>query len=110
VARFVRGDVVVLPFPFSDLSDYKRRPALVLADAGGKTLLLCQITSQAIRDDYAVKLEKSDFQSGALTKPSFIRPNRIFSADEQIVVYRAGQVNQATLDEVISNLIKLLKA
>jgi mRNA interferase MazF len=78
VARFIKGDVVVLPFPFSDLSNYKRRPALVLADAGGNTLLLCQITSQAVRDNYAVQLDISDYQSGSLKKTSFIRPNRIF--------------------------------
>jgi mRNA interferase MazF len=86
VAGFIKGDVVVLPFPFSDLSDTKRRPALVLADAGGNALLLCQITSQTIRDEYAVKLDAADFQSGSLAKPSFIRPNRIFSADERIVI------------------------
>ena len=110
MAGFVKGDVVVLPFPFSDLSDYKRRPALVLADAGGNALLLCQITSQSIRDEYAVKLDVADFQSGSLAKSSYIRPNRIFSADEQIVVYRAGHVHQATVDAVVSNLIKLLVA
>lgn len=110
MARFIKGDVVVLPFPFSDLSDCKRRPAMVLADAGGNAILLCQITSQSIRDGHAVKLDMADFQSGSLAKPSFIRPNRIFSADEQIVVYRAGHVHQATIDEVIANLIRLLKA
>jgi mRNA interferase MazF len=110
VARFVKGDVVVLSFPFSDLSDYKRRPALVLADAGGNALLLCQITSQTIRDRYAVRLEPADFDSGSLAKSSFIRPNRIFSADEQIVVYRAGHVKKATIDETVSNLVKLLES
>jgi len=50
VAKFVKGDVVVIPFPFSDLSQYKRRPALVwLSIPGGaakeKDLLweLCEL-------------------------------------------------------------------
>jgi mRNA interferase MazF len=90
------------------LSDVKRRPALVLADAGGNALLLCQITSQAIRDEYAVKLDASHFQSGSLAKPSFIRPNRIFSADEQIVLYCAGKLKSTATDEVILKLIGLL--
>jgi len=46
VARFVKGDVVVVLFPFSDLSQNKRRPALVLAELEGDDLILCQITSQ----------------------------------------------------------------
>jgi mRNA interferase MazF len=44
--EFVKGDVVVVPFPFSDLSEAKRRPALVIADLAGDDFVLCQITSQ----------------------------------------------------------------
>ncbi len=110
MARFIKGDVVVLPFPFSDLSNYKRRPALVLADAGGNALLLCQITSQAVQDNYAIQLDMSDFQSGSLKKTSFIRPNRVFSADEHIIEYRAGHIDSAMIDKVIANLIRLLQA
>ena len=45
MARFVKGDVVVVPFPFSDLSQSKRRPALVITELTGDDLILCQITS-----------------------------------------------------------------
>lgn len=50
MAEFVRGDVVVVPFPFSDLSQAKRRPALVVAELTGDDLILCQITSQSVKD------------------------------------------------------------
>ncbi len=43
--KFIKGDVVVMPFPFSELSGSKKRPALVLADLPGDDILLCQITS-----------------------------------------------------------------
>ena len=59
--RFVKGDIVVIPFPFSDLSDVKRRPALILASLRGEDIILCQITSQNIRDQYAIYLDTSDF-------------------------------------------------
>jgi mRNA interferase MazF len=45
VAKFIKGDVVVIPFPFSDLTQSKRRPALVIAELEGDDLILCQITS-----------------------------------------------------------------
>ncbi len=67
MARFVKGDVVVVPFPFSDLSQAKRRPALVLTNLEGDDLILCQITSQQVRDQYAIKLDHEDFEGAGLS-------------------------------------------
>ena len=57
MATFVKGDIVVLPFPFSDLSNSKRSPALVLADLQGDDIILCQITSKNTKDSYAIALD-----------------------------------------------------
>ena len=75
MAKFIAGDVVVVPFPFSDLSQAKRRPALVLATLTGDDLILCQITSRSITDRYAVEIDMEDFLSGSLSQVSNIRPN-----------------------------------
>lgn len=109
MARFVKGDVVVLPFPFSDLSQTKRRPALVVAEAGGNELLLCQITSQTIRDRHAVALDTADFLSGSLNKQSNVRPNRIFTADEGLIAYSAGRLLATKTGEVVEKLVALLR-
>ncbi len=80
MARFVKGDVVVVPFPFSDLTRAKRRPALVVAEMERDDLILCQITSQRIRDRYAIPIDDKDFQTGSLKQRSNGRPNRLFTA------------------------------
>jgi len=54
MAKFIKGDVVVIPFPFSDLTQTKRRPALVISALEGDDVILCQITSRTIRDNYAI--------------------------------------------------------
>ena len=64
MGKFVRGDVVVTPFPFSDLSAAKKRPALVVATLTGDDVILCQITSQNVSDSYSVLLEDADFSVG----------------------------------------------
>ena len=87
---FVKGDVVILPFPFSDLSASKRRPALVLADLQGEDIILCQITSQSLRDQYAIPLSDADMVSGKLITESNVRPNRIFTASKKIISYKAA--------------------
>jgi mRNA interferase MazF len=109
VAKFVKGDVVVVPFPFSDLSNAKRRPALVLAGLEGDDLILCQITSQAIRDQYAVPLQDDDFDKGGLQRPSNVRPNRLFTADSQIVLYRVGSLHRTKLTEVIDKVVEIIQ-
>ncbi len=108
MGRFVKGDVVVAPFPFSDLSASKRRPALVVASLTGDDVILCQITSQAVADSYAIPIGKSDFTSGSLPRDSNIRPNRLFTADGSIVLYRAGVLKPENVQEVADKIIEIL--
>jgi len=105
----VKGDVVVVPFPFSDLTQAKRRPALVIAELQGDDLLLCQITSQRIRDNYAIPLEDTDFQSGSLKQSSNIRPNRLFTADRHIVLYKVGQLRAEKMTEVVRKIVEIVQ-
>lgn len=107
--RLVKGDVVVLPFPFADLSETKRRPALIVARADAYAVILCQITSQIVNDPDAIQLESSDFESGSLKKVSNIRPNRLFSADERVVAYRAGHLEDEKTSEVVERIVEILR-
>ena len=86
----VAGDVVVLPFPQTNLQQGKRRPALVVVDLPGNDLILCQITSQSHRDSHSIALDAADFQSGQLQTQSFIRPNRLFTVEQTVVLYTAA--------------------
>lgn len=100
----VAGDIVVLPFPQTDLQIGKRRPALVAVDLPGDDLILCQITSQAHHDAYSISLEKADFQSGQLNARSFVRPNRLFTVEQSVILYTAARLTSAKLDEALSKL------
>jgi mRNA interferase MazF len=109
LAKFVKGEVVVIPFPFSDLTQAKRRPALVIAELEGNDLILCQITSQAVKDKYAVSIDDEDFEAGSLKKPSNVRPNRIFTADTHLVLYRIGNLKKRKLTEIIDRLVEIIR-
>ena len=85
MVAFVKGDIIVLPFPFSDLSANKRRPALVLASLPGDDIVVCQITSQIRPDPYSVAIEDTDFVNGGLKQSSLVRVSRIFTAESSIV-------------------------
>ena len=108
MGKFIKGDVVVLPFPFSDLSASKRRPALVVAIASADDIILAQITSRSFGDRYAVELSDSDFSDGGLSIVSNIRPNRLFTADVNIIAYKAGNVKLQKMKDVATTITNLV--
>ena len=107
--KFIKGDIVVIPFPFSDLSQSKRRPALILSCLPGNDLILCQITSQQISDLLSIPLKSSDIEKGSLKFTSNIRPNRLFTADKAIILYKVGSIKELILDSVIEKIIFIMK-
>ncbi|MCA9840247.1 MAG: type II toxin-antitoxin system PemK/MazF family toxin [Trueperaceae bacterium] len=109
MARFVVGDIVVVPFPFSDLSQTRRRPALVVANLTGDDLILCQITTQQKPDSYIVTLDNQDLSSGQLKQNSYIRPNKLFTLDSSIILYALGHLKSEKLETVQKVLINIIK-
>lgn len=107
MGTFIKGDVVIVPFPFSDLSNSKKRPALVLANLEGDDLILSQITSQNILDSYSINIEVSDFKNGTLNKKSNVRPNKIFTADKKIVLYKIGNLSNEKINEITNKVIEI---
>lgn len=109
MAKFIKGDIVVVPFPFSDLTNAKRRPAFVLTVLSGDDIILCQITSREVKDDFSIKLKSVDFESGSLPVESNIRPNRLFTADKHIILYKVGHISQAKVNEVVGKTIEIIR-
>jgi mRNA interferase MazF len=75
----------------------------------GNDVILCQITSQNIKDHYAISVGDDDFESGGLKQASNIRPNRLFTADAQIILYGIGIIKKDKLDQVVNKVIEILE-
>lgn len=105
-----KGDVVVAPLDFSDFSNYKRRPALVIATPGGLDPILCMITSRKRGDAYDVAITKADFESGGLRDDSVVRACHIFSIDESIIEYQVGKLKDEKVKEVIAKIVQMLNS
>src|SRR5204862_474003 len=100
----------VLAYPFSDLSQTKKRPALVVATLPSDDIIVCQITSRAVSDANAILIEASDFAEGKLSQPSNIRPGRLFTAERRLVLYRAGRLNAEKLDRAIEAIVSVIRS
>jgi mRNA interferase MazF len=103
------GEVVLVPFPFSDLTQSKVRPAVCLADAGRGDWILCQITSSPYGDPGAIALDAGDFTSGGLLVASFARPGKLFTAHAGLMIRSVGVLNSAAFAKVLSAVLAVLQ-
>jgi mRNA interferase MazF len=110
MGKFVKGDIVIIPFPFTDLSGNKKRPAFVAAALSGDDIIVCQITSKNKSDPLALPLAANDFVSGGLPVDSFIRPNKIFTADKNIILSVAGHLCEDKIRDVLSAVITIISS
>ena len=109
MAKFVKGDIVVIPFPFSDLSNAKRRPAIILADLQNDDYIMAQITSKNLSDSMSILITEDDTESGSLQITSNIRPNKLFTANKNIIIYKICFLKKHKLDTVINKVIDIFK-
>jgi mRNA interferase MazF len=101
--------VILVPFPFSDLSSTKVRPAVCLADGGRGDWVLCQITSSPYGDPLAEALTAPDFATGGLPVASFARPGKLFTANNSLMVGIVGRLNAPALHRVLDAVTKLFR-
>ena len=104
-------DVVVVPFPFTDKTTSKRRPALILSDAEAFNLqvgqaVMAMITS-AKKSDWPLDIDIQDLDSAGLPAPSMIRM-KLFTLDEKLVIRKAGKLGKTDQKKVIEALRLLL--
>jgi len=109
MGKFVKGDVVVTPFPFSDLTSSVKRPALVVASLKGDDLILCQITSKLRDDPYQIPLNKKNLSQGKLNIDCFIKPSILFTLRNSIILYKAGEINIKKIKEVEDKICDIIK-
>jgi mRNA interferase MazF len=103
------GSVVLIPFPFSDLSHSKLRPAVVLADAGKGDWVLCQITSKPYSDPQAIELTGGSFQKGSLHLVSYARPGKLFTANQGLIVKQVGLLKDDALKQIVDAVVDLMR-
>ena len=94
------GAVVLVSFPFSDLSRSKLRPAVVLASVSRGDYVLCQVTSNPYADPNAVELTEESFQAGSLQRVSYALPLNLFTSNLHLFLGKAVVLNEESRQEI----------
>jgi PemK-like, MazF-like toxin of type II toxin-antitoxin system len=108
VVASAAGTVMLVRFPYTDLSQSKLRPAIVLADAGRGDWILCQVTSNPYSDTRAIMLSDESFRQGGLQRTSYARPARLFTANHELMMAEVGVLTVEALRQVINVVVEVL--
>jgi mRNA interferase MazF len=103
------ASVVIVRFPFSDLSNSKLRPAIVLAGVDRGDWVLCQVTSRPYADAGAIRLDADSFAAGSLQLVSYARPGKLFTANESLVATSVGSLTSDAHRQIIDAVIDILQ-
>ena len=109
---FEQGEIVVVPFPFSDLSAIKQRPVLILSknvdNAAAEDMITCGITSNIKNARYSVLIDNKDLDIGEIPKRSRIKVNKLFTINQDIVRKKVAKVNKQTFSKVKEEFLRLI--
>ena len=101
------GDIVLTPFPFTDLSATKIRPAVVVASVGMNDWIVCEVTSsRQIRDRY-IAIGPNDMERGRLRPTSIVRPDRLATLNDSVFERTLGRLTDSKRSEIAAAVSSL---
>ncbi|MEK6885079.1 MAG: type II toxin-antitoxin system PemK/MazF family toxin [Nanoarchaeota archaeon] len=106
---FVKGEVIVIEFPYSNLKDSKRRPVLVLKVPKGEDVIVLQITRSSYESSVEIPIKNEDFRKGNLKRDSYVRIDKIASIDKSLIKYKVGWLKQTKFNTILDNVCSFLK-
>ena len=107
--RLVKGDIIIIEFPYSDLKHYKNRPSLIVKIPKGEDIIVCQITGTSFEKEVEIPINNENFKQGSLNRQSFIRLDKIFSIEKSMIKYKAGSLKNEKFNEILDKICLYLK-
>ncbi len=110
--QFEQGEIIIVPFPFSDLSGIKQRPVLILSktisNRSKEDIITCGITSNIKETNYSVLISNHNLIRGQIPKQSRIKVDKLFSLEKIIVKKSIGRLNKETFEKVKKEFLNLI--
>ena len=111
--RYKQREIVLVPFPYSDLSASKRRPVLIVSnnDFNEKfeDVVVCVITSNIHKDEYALDIRNEDLEIGMLPERSVVKAHKLFSVHTSKIIRKFSIVKEKYFEEVERLITELVR-
>lgn len=107
---YEQGDIVLVPFPFTDLTTVKKRPALVVSanwyNKRYRDVVLVAVTSRVplILDELDYRITESDFKTGKLYKDSVVKLGKVFTIENSLILKKICDVRGQIMDLILDRL------
>jgi mRNA interferase MazF len=108
--NFSKGDIVIIPVPFTDNEGYKLRPAVVVSnDTVHQTgdIMIVQITSKLNQDNLSIPITNNDVTEGLPVK-SYIRVHKIFVLEQRLIKGKVSSLKIAKYQELIQRINQII--
>lgn len=110
---YKQREIVLLPFPYSDLSFTKKRPALIVSNNNYNErfndVVVYVITSNLFKDDFSIEIENADLDYGILPEESVVKIHKLFTIDKSKIIKKFSIVGIEYFNGVIKILTDLFK-
>ena len=104
-------DIVLLPYPFTDLERTKVRPALVVSNdflnKKSNDCIMLPLTTVIKDEPYSIIINEDDLSSGKLIKPSCIKIDKVFTVEKKLIIMKIGILSNATFEKIKLEFIKI---
>ena len=101
-------DIILVPFPYSDMSQVKKRPSIIVSNhyynSKNMDVICCAVTSNPKNYDKSVEIVNEDLDNGELKYDSRVKPTKISTLDKRIIIKKLAQLNIAKSKEIVENL------
>ena len=111
--KYKQKEIVLVPFPYSDLSTIKRRPVLIISNESYNDsfddVIVCAISSNKFKDEFSIDLVNDDLETGSLPEPSVIKVHKLFTIHKSKIVKRFSLLKQEAFLRVTHKFNELIK-
>jgi len=112
--KYNQREIVLVPFPYSDLSSSKRRPCLIVSNnkynEKHDDVIICVITSNLFKDDYSITLNNLDLEYGILPEESVVKVHKLFTINKIKILKKFSIVEKKyfiKVNSVLNNLFTI---
>lgn len=109
---YSQGDIIWVDFPFTDSSQSKPRPALIISNQTVNNTgdyILVQITSKIKKDGLSIEITDSDYKEAPLELKSYIRFYKIFILNESLILGKKTSITEDFREKVVAHILTILK-